>query len=178
MQAATLQGQAVNTVVGHGDTAEAFGQVSRVAVLNDGANRKNIASFDDCIHEPGFNRTSHLGVVILGLPCTVVRHHINGATCAGSPITRVEFQAQHRKRVDTKANGTLGESRLKLPDDSMGPLFRVTITCAARLPLTKVTIEVEVAIQNSEAAALDEAFGLFFGGNCSLSGADTQSYQR
>jgi len=56
----------------------------------------------------------------------------------------------------------------------VGPFFRVAISCTAGLAFAKITVEVEISIEDAQAAAFDESLAFFLGGHCSLRSADAQ----
>ncbi len=60
----------------------------------------------------------------------------------------------------------------------MRPLFRIAITRAAGLAFTEIAVEVEISIENGQAAAFDKSLALLAGGHRSLPGTDAQSEQR
>ncbi|MNG09289.1 hypothetical protein D3C84_927060 [compost metagenome] len=140
--------------------------------------REYITGFDDGIHEAGFDRPPDLGIIILGLTSAVVGHDVNRTAGTGSAVTRVELDPQHGECIDTNAYGTFGEAGLEPAHDSMGPLLGKPVTGATRLAFAEIAIEVQIAVEDGEAAALNEAFWFWLIGHCAVPNADTQRNER
>ena len=177
METSTLQRQPIDAGVSHRDPAEALRQQAIVAVVHNWRGREDIPYLHLGIQEPGFDCSSHLGVVILRLTSTVVGHDVDRATRPRTAITRVEFETEHGECINAESNGPLGEARLELANDAVSPFLGIAVARPARLPFTEFTIEVEIAVQNGEVAALDETFWLLISGHSGLSDTDAQGNQ-
>ncbi|MNO93756.1 hypothetical protein D3C76_853600 [compost metagenome] len=91
--------------------------------------------------------------------------------CASAAATGIKLDPTIGERIRAESDRALGEAGSEIEHGTVRPLLTITIALADGLravdPLavtaavTEISVHVEVAVEQSEAAVFDEAFGLF-----------------
>ncbi len=93
----------------------------------------------------------------------VYRQHIERTAPAIAAAAGVQFEAEHGERIQANTHGALGKTRLEPGNDGVGPGFGITVigllagVVRGGCGIAVVAVEVEVAVEHAERAALDKA---------------------
>lgn len=159
VQLAGLQGQALRqAVVDQGEATEAGGEQPAVAVLDHRGFREHVADPQHGAIPAQLDRAAGSRIVVLRPPLVVIGQQVDATAGAGTPAAAVQAHAELGEGVDADAQRALGEARGKVGHEALHPLLGVAAARRARLALAEVAVEVEVAQQQVDLAALDETF--------------------
>ncbi|MCY1423090.1 hypothetical protein D9M71_387960 [compost metagenome] len=171
VQSPALHLQAIDAGVLQGHAAEAFRQQAGIAVVHHRGAGKDIAGLQYRVEQPHLEGAAEFGVLVFRLALAVHRQQVDAAAGAVAAIAGVELEPEHGEGVQAHAHGARGEAGFEAADDAMGPHFAVAIAGRAGLAVAEVTVHIEVAVEDRQAAAFDETLGLAFSrSQCSTTG--------
>jgi hypothetical protein len=117
------------------------------------------------VEQSYLGRAPHLGVFVTCLAVAVNRQYVERTAPAVAAAASVELEAEHGKRIQANTYGALGEARLESGNHGMPPGLGVAVVrLFARWwghRIAIIAVEVEVAVEHAEGAALHEAVRTF-----------------